>query len=206
LRCTTLKVVEGGVVLFEGHCGRLAAESSEALEAFRRFAGVALPGVYAIVAAGAAISIESRPGSRLHDGMPTRLRRSPVSELRGALPKMPSPCAYDAVRDPSVATLLTSADGSEILEACVAAVVGWDGERLVLPPLDRPRVASVAEQAIRAHLPFVEAPLLACGALPLALVNAVKGVCTIEASSRQRFPEEARAAIFALFAVCTRRP
>jgi hypothetical protein len=205
MRYTTLLVTDAGVVLFERHLQRLAPEGAAAALAFRRFAGSAAPGTYALRADGDRLDVQLRPGSRLHDGMPARWRVSPVAHLRGLQPKAPSPCVYDPVREPGVATLLTTADGAEVLEACVAAVVGWDGSHLVLAPPDRPRVDSVSEQAIRAALPFVEAPLRADAALPLALVNAVKGPCTVALPGRPPFPELAASSLRALFAHETRR-
>lgn len=205
MRYTTLLVTDAGVVLFQRHLARLAPEGDAVTAAFRRFALTAAPGAYALRAEAGRLDFQPRPGSRLQGGMPTRVRVSPVAHLRGLFPKPPSPCVYDAVRETGTATLLTTADGAELLEACVAAVVGWDGHRLVLPPLDRPRVDSVSEQAVRAGLPFVEAPLLADSSLAVALVNAVKGVCVIAPRGRALFPESAAAMIRAMLAAETAR-
>ncbi len=206
MRYTTLLVTEAGVVLFARHCRRLAPEGAAALAAFQGFAEAAVPGVYTVRAEGALLEVKRRDGSSLHDSMATRARVSPLAHLRGPLAKVPSPCAYDAVREPGVATFLTTEDGGEILEACLAAVVGWGGNRFVLPPSDRPRVASLSEQAIRERLPFVEAPRPVSSESPLALVNAVKGLCLVTPPCREAFPEAAAAELRGLFADETRRP
>jgi len=205
MRYTTLLVTEAGVVLFARHLARLAPEGADVVAAFRSFAQTAAPGTYALRADGGRLDVQPRPGSRLRDGLPTRVCVSPVAHLRGLLPKPPSPCPYDAVREVGTATLLTTAEGAELLEACVAAIVGWDGHHLVLPPLDRPRVDSVSEQAIRASLPFVEAPLRVDGSLAVSLVNAVKGVCVIAPPARALFPDRAAAMIRQQFAAETAR-
>jgi hypothetical protein len=146
-----------------------------------------------------------RAGSTLVDGMPVRLAVSPFAARRGAFPKPGSPSAYDTVRLPGVATLLTSADGSEIHESCVAAVLGWDGTRFVCVPEDRPRVASVAEAAMRATLPFVRAPLRTDDHLPLILLNAVAGPCTVDAG-RAPAPADAVMLLGQVLQRLTRRP
>ena len=205
MACTALKVTEAGVVLFAQHRDRLAKAGGWAREALARFALVAQPGCYTLTAAEGELRVEVRPDSRLVDGMPVRTARSPVAGGREPIPKPPRPSSYDPLRVPGLVTLLTSADGTEILEACSSAVVGWDGRSLVFPPLDRPRVWSTSEQAIRAHLPFREAPLAASGGLALLLVNAIKGTCTIQVPGRPPFPQEVRAGIDAVFIAETAR-
>ncbi|MGC4123131.1 MAG: hypothetical protein QM765_52900 [Myxococcales bacterium] len=105
-----------------------------------------------------------------------------------------------------LATLLTSQDGSEIYEACVAAVIGWDGHRVVCVPEEYPRVWSCAEQAIREHLEYRERPLKADSDEPLLLVNAVKGTCELSLPGRAPFPAKARAAIDSLLTSLTAWP
>ena len=203
---TTLRVDAGGVVLLEEHARRLAPLGGPALERFHAFARTAAPGVYAIATRGDGLDVTARRGSTLFDGMPWRLAPSPVGRAPGPFPKPAPPGPYAAVRAPGVATLLTSPDGTEIWEACVAAVVGWDGERLVLVPDDRPRVDSTAERAIAARLPVARAPILAAGAMPLLLVNAVKGTCTLAPQGRAPFPPAPLRAIEGVLAARTGRP
>jgi hypothetical protein len=205
VRYTTLRVTDGGVVLLALHHARLAAEGAEAARTFLAFAAGAAPGVYSLRASGSRLDVEARQGSRLHDGMPTRRRVSPVAGQHGPSPKPCSPCAYDSVREPGVTTLLTSADGTELLEACVAAVVGWDGVRFVLPPADRPRVESVTVKALQAHLPQREAPLAVDSEAPLAVLNAVAGLVRVVVPGRAPFPEAPAAAVQQLLASLTRR-
>ena len=192
MRYTTLRVGEEGVVLFAQHARRLAPEGEEALEAFERFAVQATPGVYSVLADGGRLQVEART-SRMRDGMPVRWMRSPFHATAGPFAKPAPPSLYDAVRAPGVATLLTSADGTELLESCSAAVVGWDGERFVLVPDDRPRVVSVAEMALRQTLAPGFARLLVADSMPLVLLNAVKGPCRIALPGRAPFPEAALA-------------
>lgn len=203
---TTLRVKDPGVVLLDGHARRLAPRGGPVLDRFLDFARSAVPGVYALTARGESLSVEARSGSSLLDGMPWRLAASPVAGAPGAIAKPPPPGPYAPVRAAGIATLLTSPDGEEIWEACVAAVVGWDGERLVLVPADRPRVESTAEQAIAASLPVRRAPILSRGAMPLLLVNAVKGTCTLEAPGRAAFPVERVRAIGRILDTLTGRP
>ncbi|HEY3356335.1 MAG TPA: hypothetical protein VGQ83_23990 [Polyangia bacterium] len=206
MRYTTLRVTAAGVVFYDGHVARLAPEGEAALAAFAAFARQAAPGVHAVTVDGAALRAEPRPASRLVDGMPVRACVSPFAARRGRFPKPASPSPYDGVRTPGVLTLLTAADGGEIYEGCVAAVVGWDGARYVCAPADRPAVASVAEAALRATCSFVEEPLRADGVLPLLALNAVKGPCRLATPGRGRFPDAAVARLEALLEEQTRRP
>jgi hypothetical protein len=193
------------VVLYDGHVERLAPEGRAGLAAFARFAREAPPGVYGVTVAGDELRAERRTGSRLVQGTPVRLVVSPFAAQRGAFPKPGPPSLYDGVRCPGVATLLTSADGSEIYESCVAAVLGWDGARFVCVPEDRPRVASVAEAAVCATLPFVRAPLRTDDHLPLILLNAVAGPCTVN-PGRPPAPADAMALLTRIVQRFTRRP
>jgi hypothetical protein len=190
---TTLLRTARGIVLARQHARRLArAPSGE--HALREVPPA--PGVYAVLAGRDVVNVRRREGgSWLQDGMPARLAISPVADAGGPIPKPPPPGPYAAVRVRGVATLLTSPDGAEIWEACAAAVIGWDGWRFVLVPRDRPRVDPVAEAALREHLPFVERPLRVDEPLPLALLNAVRGICAISVPGRPAFPEEPRSRI-----------
>lgn len=203
---TLLRVTVRGVVLLDYHVRRLELEvDSPAREAFVTFARDAAPGVWAVWSERDGIRTEPRAGSRLRDGMPARMVRSPVLDRVGPLAKPGIPGPYDAVRVEGVATLLTSADRKEILEACSAVVVGWDGHSIICPPRDRPRVWSTAEAAIRDHLEAREAPL-ASSSDALLLVNAVKGTCAPAGPHSRAFPEEARRRIEDLFERLARRP
>jgi hypothetical protein len=205
MRYTTLRVTGAGVVLHDFHVERLAPEGPAGLAAFARFAREAAPGVYGVAVAGGELRAERRTGSSLVEGMPVRFAVSPFAALRGAFPKPGPPNAYDDVRCPDVATLLTSTDGSEIFESCVAAVLGWDGARFVCVPEDRPRVASVAEAAVRAALPFVRSPLRAGDRLPLILLNAVAGPCIV-GTGRPPVPAAAVLLLEQVLQRATRRP
>jgi hypothetical protein len=205
LRYTTLRVTPAGVVLYDFHVERLAPEGPAGLAAFARFARDAVPGVYGVTMAGDELRAERRSGSQLVEGMPVRRVVSPFATQRGAFPKPGPPSAYDGVRLPGVATLLTSADGSEIHESCVSAVLGWDGMRFICVPEDRPRVASVAEAAVRAVLPWARAPLRTDDRLPLVLLNAVAGPCIV-GTGRPPVPGDAMALLTQALQRSTRRP
>lgn len=207
MRYSLVRVTSAGVVLCDYHARRFAPYGEHARAAFLRFAAAAAPGIWAVsVDEGGALRTEARSRTRLFDDMPVRWRCSPVLDRTGRFPKPSSPSPYDAVRREGVATLLTSANGREVFEACSAAVLGWDGDRWVCPPADRPRVWSTAEQAVREHMSASEAPLAVVAPLPLLLVNAVKGACTIAAPDRDPLPPRAVAEIEHLFAALTLRP
>lgn len=174
---TVLRVVEAGVVLFDYHRARLADGDGAEL-AFDAFAARAAPGLYVLRGVGPGeLSVTERPASRLADGQPTRLLVSPIAHLAGPQRKVPSPSPWDAVREAGVATLLTTADGAEVLESCVASVLAWDGQRLVAPPEDRPRVASTFERWLVENAGAVRAPVSVAARWPLLLANAVAGPC-----------------------------
>lgn len=205
MRYTSLKVIDSGVVLFEEHARRLAPKGGAALERFRDFARAAAPGVYVLRESGSALRVDVRGPSALFDGMPTRQAISPIAAQLGPIPKPASPGPYAVVRAPGIATLLLSADRAEILESCSAAVLGWDGECLVLAPTDRPRVVSTSEAAIANAMPHARAPITASGDLPLALINAVKGPCTIDVPGRRPFPQEIARAMEQVLLATARR-
>lgn len=187
---TALKVNPGGrVPLFEGHVSRLGPESRAPL---RTFAAQATPGVYRVLWDGAHLTATLRPPTKLVEGMPTRFVISPFAGQRGRFAKPAPPSSYDAVRQPGVSTLLTDGAGEEVYEACVASVVAWDGASLVLPPLDAPAVASVAESEVAARLPHRRARILVAGTWPLLLINAVAGSCAVAVPGRGAFPAEVR--------------
>lgn len=202
---TTVKVIEAGVVLYQWHARRLAAAGQAVLDAFAAFSREAAPAVYTLRAAEGLLRVEPREPSRLFDGIPTRFAPTPLEPNEGAVAKPASPCRYDGVRLRGVSTLLVSADGEEIYEACSAAVVGWDGVRLLRVPSDRPRVSSTSEAALRDQLPTHEAALLRSDEVPLLLVNAVKGTCRIDLPGRPPFPEHVRESIDELLESTARR-
>ncbi len=208
---TLLRVVDGGVVLRDGHRARFVppgappAADSDAALAFDAFARRAAPGVYALAWDGHVLHVTQHPGSSLADGMPVRVRTSPLAGGTGPIPKPAPPGPYADVRAADVLTLLTSADGTELYEACRAALVGWDGARFVLAPPDRPRVASVSEAALAHALPHAVAPLRAADDAPLIAINAVIGACRIAVPGRAPWPEEALRALREVLGAATVR-
>ncbi len=202
---TSISVNERGVVLFEQHCARLAPAGSECVLAFRRFAASAARGVYSIRAQRDGLEVTPRGPSALVDGISTRLLSSPYLDRVGCYAKPLPPSRYDDVRIRGVATLLTSADGTELFESCTASVIVWTGERLITPPLDRPAVASTAIAALHASGLITFAPIATDSAEPLALVNAVAGVCEPAIATRGPFPKDVRERLEALFVELTVR-
>lgn len=191
---TTLRVTDRGVVLYAQHLARLHRAGDEAAAAFLEFAEEATPGVYSLRWDGAALTVKGLAGSRLVEGMPTRLLPSP---LRGSqrIDKPPPEGPYSAVRADGVVTLLTSPSGDELYEACVASLLAWDGTRLLCAPLDRPRVLSTSEEALRADLDLLPSVLRADADHPLLLLNAVKGTCAPAHPGRPDFPAALRATL-----------
>jgi hypothetical protein len=167
---TTLRVTAAGVVLFDQHARRLG--SAAALAAFAR---TATPGVYRVILEGERLHATPREESRLRDDLALRLLPSPLPRSAGRIPKPGAPGIYDAVRLPGLATLLTSEDGRELWESCSAAVIAWDGIRLVSPPLDRPRVRSTAEDALDEAGLLTHAPV-STETQSLLLINALGAV------------------------------
>lgn len=202
---TLLRRTEKGVVLWDYHLRRLGLTSPDARSALVTSFREASPGVWAVWSDGRGLRVEARAGSRLSDGIPVRTAVSPVLGRGSRLPKPGGPSAYDPVRVAGVATLLTSPDGGEVLEACCAAVVSWDGEHIVCPPRDRPRIWSTSLAAIREHLPVREAAIPATSEA-LLLVNAVAGTCKPGGPCGSRFPAEIRAQIDDLFGRLTKLP
>lgn len=197
---TTLRVTEAGVLLYAAHRARLGAEAHDA---FDHFAATAAPGIYSLSASAGQLDVTPRAASRLSDGIVTRRRPSPLAPGQGPRPKQGSPSPYDEIRVAGVATLLTDAEGVELYESCSAAVLAWDGKTLVAAPDDRSRVASTAEAAILARVPFRRAPLLLEAGWPIVLVNAVILTCVPEGST---FPRAVRAQLDESLGRTTRRP
>ncbi len=197
---TAVRVGERGVIFFREHAARFRRCGGEAAErAFRDFAARARVGCWTVQIDESGV-LSSRPmaGSRLFDGMPARLAKSPLAPGAGLVEKPSPPGPYGALRVHGISVLLTSPDGAEIWESCSAAVLAFDGRGLIHPPDDRPRVRSVAETCLRALFAARSAPIPA-DSRALILVNAVKGVCVLAAPRSQDFPpallSELRAAV-----------
>ena len=215
MRYTLLRLTASGVVLSAYHRRRLGLDvalphgraDAGAGAAFARFARDEEPGVFAAwVDEDGLLRTERRSDSVLHDDLPVRFVPSPLGDRRGPIPKPASPGPYDDVRLADCITLLTSRDGRELYEACRAAVLGWDGRRLVRPPADRPRVWSTAETAVAERLATRDAPLAVTDAMPLLLVNAVKGTCAVRTPGREAFPADVRREIETVLASRTEWP
>jgi hypothetical protein len=192
VRFTALRLTRaGGVPLFEGHVRRLGEDSRGAL---RHFASLSAEGVYRVSWDGKQLTTTLRRPSRLVEGMPTRFAVSPFAGQRGRFPKPGPPSPYEGVRVEGVATLLTDATGEELYEACVASVVAWDGQSLVLVPEDVPAVASVAEAELAAKCAVRRARILVKSDWPLLLINAV-ATCEPNLAGRAPFPADQRALI-----------
>ena len=202
---TALRVTERGVVLLAGHLARFEASGDEAVRQFRAFAASAEPGLYAAFHKSGQFGHRRIERSLLHDGQPVRYAVSPFVTQQGRFPKPAPPNRYADVRVPDIATLLTSDDGAELYESCVAAIFCWDGHGLVVPPSDRPRVESVVENALRAAGSVREAPILRNSSMPLALANAMGGIVVPQVPGRDPFPPEARALVDAVLVASTLR-
>ncbi len=190
---TVLRVTEQFTIpLLHRHANRLGGEALGALRHFISF--VVEPGVYRVTWDGRQLSTLKLRGSRLVEGIATRVMTSPFAAITGRFPKPGSPSPYDAVRMDGLSTLLTDPSGTELFEACSAAVVAWNGSALVLPPEDRPAVASLAEAAIAKHEAVERAPIRLADAWPLLLVNAVT-TCVPKSST---FPPAIRERLDAL--------
>jgi hypothetical protein len=202
VRFTALRVTPGSSIpLFDGHVRRLGEESRGAL---RHFASLAAEGVYRVSWDGVQLTTKLRGPSRLKEGMPTRFAISPFAGQRGRFPKPGPPSPYEGVRVEGVSTLLTDAAGEELYESCLASVVAWDGESLVLTPEDAPAVASVAEAEVGEKLPVRRAKILVRSAWPLLLINAVAPTCQVSVPGRAVFPADQRAKLEALLGVSSK--
>lgn len=191
---TVLRVAAGRCSMFEQHVQRLGEQSRQHLLDFAR---VTATGAYRAWWNGHDLRTEQRADSSLCDGLPAHFCVSPVAMVKGRFPKPAPPCVYDAVRAQDGVTLLTDAAGVEVYESSVAAVVAWDGEVLVLPPLDAPAVASVAEAAVAEAWRHRRAPIPVANAWPLLLINAL-GSCAPLIAGRGTFPPSIRRQINAL--------
>lgn len=136
------------------------------------------------------LSVQRKERAFLKDGQPVAFAISPIASEGRQQSKPMESAVWQAVRQPGVATLLTGTDGQVIYESSMAAVLAFDGYRLVMPPLDTPCVESLAAEAIaRAHPPLrlnirIDTPW------PVALANAVAGVCVPVWPGKPTFPLE----------------
>ena len=202
---TLLRVIDAGVVLFEQHRRRFEPEGVRAVAAFESFAATGSPGIYALKWNDDRLSVVMRVRSRLRDGMPVRFVCTPLGPADAYQRKTPPPHAYDGVRAEGVASLLTSPDGREVYEACSAAVVSWCDGRFILAPSDRPRVWSTTEAWLGEATSCLEAPILVEDDAPLALINAVAGICLVSVPGRKSMPELPREIIRSLLPMTARR-
>jgi hypothetical protein len=175
---TVLRVSEAGVLLRAHHRRRFAAAGEQAAEAFDAFCARVDPGIWALHFEAGALRAERREQSRLWPGISVRYALSPMAHRQGAFPKPRR--GYEAVRAGGVATLLTDPSGEELYEACSAAVIAWTAEGWIVPPADRPRVASVAVAALEQAGLLSPARILKAARPPLLLLNAVVGACTLD--------------------------
>lgn len=209
MRWTTLRVAPEGIVLFALHRARIGPEGVAALQRFDDFCASAEPGIWSVGISGEETLATHREESRLFDGIPVRRARSPIAGLPGPIAKPAPDGPYAAVRSAGVATLLESTDGTELLESCSASIVRWDGARFLCVPLDRPRVDSVAERAIRAALPVIDAPFPSSAIgrddASVFLLNAVV-LCSPSLPGAPSLPSPVRTQIDSLFATLTLRP
>lgn len=198
---TALKVTEAGVVLFDAHRRRLGAAWEAA---FDEFAARAEPGIYGLRGAEGQLEVIRRDRSRLWSGIGVRYLVSPIVGRLGPQVKTPSPSPWDGVRQEGVATLLTSADGSEVFESCAAAVLAWDGRGLVATPETSPRVASITEPFLLERHAHRRAPIQRAAGWPVVLVNAVAGACVVELEGAE-FPASIQEALNHSIAQSARR-
>jgi len=138
--------------------------------------------------------------------MPVRTLPSPLPPSAGLIDKPPPEGPYARVRSPELATLLTSPDGAELWEESASALLGWNGQQLVVPPRDRPRVLSTSELAVRGGLQVIEQPLRADSTQAVLLINAVKGTCAPSLPGRVPFPDQLRNEIDQLLERTATRP
>jgi hypothetical protein len=188
---TVLRVSSARVKLLERHLERLGEGVRPDLLCF---AQNAVDGLYRLTWTQGTLRSQRLSASRLRDGMPVRQRVSPFCSQRGRFPKPGPGSAYEQVRLDGVATLLTDELGLVVFEACSAAVVAFDGTHLVLPRLETPGVASVAEAQVAAHFAVRRAPIALRDGWPLLLINA-GGSCAPCFDDRAGFPSHVRALI-----------
>ena len=112
---TSILVNDRGVVLYAQHLERMSRAGDAAANLFRDFASSAAAGVYSIRATAGGLDIQTRGPSAIRDGQPVRFLVSPYAARLDQHEKPAPPSLYNSVREPGIATLLTSLDGIEIL-------------------------------------------------------------------------------------------
>lgn len=202
---TTLKINDNGVLLYSLHEERFRKAGNEAVQAYRKFATNAVPGVYNLYWDGKHLLVKTREGSSLFDGMPVRYRVSPIANMKNRIDKPMPPSIYTGLVELNISTLLTSADGKEIFESCRASVVAWNGKNIIRVPDDRPAVMSTMEQLLSKVTNVMEEPIVADSDYPIALVNAVKCICTVSMEGRNEFPAEQVRRIQEIYLATARR-
>ncbi len=186
-RYTVLRKTADGVPLRSLHRARFSG-SDELARAFDEAVDALPEGIHALQYAENTVKVRTLAGSRLATVERVQFAPTPLPGTTGTIAKPAPPCVYDDFRRGPVLTLFF--DGTENLcEADCAAIVGWDGERLVVPPDETPRVASVAEAAVLEAFSgrVRRGPLRRDGAEALAFVNAA-GACTLPIDGRAPFP------------------
>ena len=186
---TTLRVIDKGVLLYKQHEERFRNDGEQALQAYRKFAASAAPGIYNLWYHNQALIIKKREKSRLFDNMPVRYCVSPIANLNRRIEKPAMPEVYGSVIKPGVATLLTSADGTEIFESCSAAVITWSGKNIIMAANNKPAVKSTMEELIKGHGYIIYEPILVNSDYPILLLNAIKCTCTVSIPGRYPFPQ-----------------
>jgi hypothetical protein len=187
---TTLKVDDNGVLLYVLHEERFRMAGDAAVAAYRQFAAGAASGNYNLYWDNKNLLIKARGESRLVDGMPVRYRVSPIANLKNRIDKPAPPSIYSDLVESGLSTMLTSADGNEMFESCSAAVIAWNGKNIIRVPDDRPAVRSTMEGLLKIIPGVIEEPILKDSTYPIALVNALKCVCTLAVEGRDAFPVE----------------
>jgi hypothetical protein len=188
---TTLQVTHAGVPLAAAHLRRLAkgaVEQRRLAPLFDRFVRDAVPAVYSLRFNGQRIQASPPRQSALLYSLPTRRRVTPLPFDAGPVEKPAPPCAYDAVRSPGVLTLLTDPTDSELLEACVASLLAFDGRVVCAVPLQRPRVISLAEHFFVNHFSVSRQVIAVDSHWPLLAVNAAVGAVPVVSEGRDPFP------------------
>ncbi len=187
---TTLRINDDGVLLYALHEERFRNSGEDAILSYRKFALEAKAGVYNLTWDGENLLVKERGESNLFDGMPARYRVSPIAHLKNRIDKPAPPSIYSNLVEPTISTLLTSADGKEIYESCRASIISWNGKNIIRVPDNRPAVKSTMERLLKDMPDVIEEPILVDSAYPITLINAVKCTCTISVEGRNPFPIE----------------
>ncbi len=199
---TTLQVTTFGVPLAKAHLKRLAkgvSAQKRLTPLFEDFLRNAVPAVYSLRFDGEQLQASPPRQSALHHSLPTRLRATPLLSEAGLIEKPSPPCAYDDVRVPGVLTLLTDPTCTELLEACVASLLAFDGHDVCAVPVNRPRVSSLAEHFFVNHFSLSRNEVAVNSRWPLLAVNAAVGAVEVKCEGRDAFPTALQQAFQAAF-------